>query len=187
MKSNSLLPLLSALALSCSFNASAKSNQYEFAYDLGVSQVDNGEVSKSGFTSRAKFNYYFSHFFGLEFSYTDMVTSPNDFVDSVEDTNTSVSYTALSAGGIARQPLNKLITLYASGGISNVKLSESIYDNATFSKTENEETSIKPYINAGVSMTSPWSNVTFSLDYTYQDLGLDYTASYISIGGHYNF
>jgi len=179
--------LCGALTALC-FNAHAAKVPLEYSFDIGMSNITKDGESLTGVTSRGRLNYYFTPFIALDLSYTDTLSISGDINDNANNTVTTMEYKAISTGVKINQPVNKLINLYAAAGGAYSTVDEQIEDLGTNTKTKDSDSSIKPYANVGVSMNSPWQKgLQFSVDYTYQPLALDYTASYFSVGVHYGF
>jgi len=170
------------------FGVQAKASRHEYSFDAGITQITKQGESKTAFTNRGRYNYYFSPFWALDINYTRMQTTELASFNPNSDTSAKTEYDAFGAGIKLNQPIGKRFNVFAATGLSYSNVSEESENKITKEKSSDKESSFDPYFNAGL-MFNPGlgKNVNFSIDYTYQNLGLDYTASYISVGAHLTF
>lgn len=166
--------------LSMLFPSLAIAAHQGFYADVGSVSITKDNESDSGFVTHFGYNYYLTPFAALDLGYTNITSFDSNVNQNSTDFSTSIN--GINTG-IKLQHNIGLFSVYAKGGVSFLKLTETTWDPINYKFVDDSSSDTAPYIKAGVTMESPWSKkMHFTGNYSYQKINAHYSTNSISFG-----
>lgn len=163
----------------------AGSSPYSFSLNTGFSRIDNSASTNEAWVTQFGYNYQFSPFIGLDLGYSGMIGNGAEMLN-IQRQKIDVKVEGFYFGAFMEQPINNVTTLYARGGVAQMKVKEryavgAIEDNQQFSGTH-------PYLGIGTKVQSSLDkSLALTMELNYQTLEQDYSSLSFTVGGQYRF